>query len=103
MMDNDQNNCYCSYTVELWNIIFDVNLIGNRFFFFISELNVVKQQWYKSCQENKNNDLPKPQPSKMTKKEAEEKLKALLQQEKKLQDKLRKVNAASPEKPEKDW
>lgn len=53
--------------------------------------------------ENKNNDLPKPQPSKMTKKEAEEKLKALLQQEKKLQDKLRKVNAASPEKPEKDW
>ena len=24
-------------------------------------------------------------------------------QEKKLQDKLRKVNAASPEKPEKDW
>jgi Ca-activated chloride channel family protein len=53
--------------------------------------------------ENKNNDFPKPQPSKMTKKEAEEKLKALLQQEKKLQDKLRKVNAASPEKPEKDW
>lgn len=52
--------------------------------------------------ENKN-DLPKPQPSKMTKKEAEEKLKALLQQEKKLQDKLRRVDAASPEKPEKDW
>jgi tetratricopeptide (TPR) repeat protein len=55
-------------------------------------------------QENDNkNDQPKPQPSKMTKKEAEEKLNALLQQEKKLQDKLRKVNAASPEKPEKDW
>jgi tetratricopeptide (TPR) repeat protein len=52
--------------------------------------------------ENKN-DLPKPQPSKMTKKEAEEKLKALQQQEKKLQDKLRRVDAASPEKPEKDW
>ncbi|MEO6734593.1 MAG: VWA domain-containing protein [Ferruginibacter sp.] len=48
-------------------------------------------------------DLPKPQPSKMTKKEAEEKLKALLQQEKKLQDKLRKVGASSPEKPGKDW
>jgi len=54
-------------------------------------------------QPDNNNDLPKPQPSKMTKKEAEEKLKALLQQEKKLQDKLRKVGAASPEKPEKDW
>ena len=54
--------------------------------------------------EDKNkDDPPKPQPSKMTKKEAEEKLKALLQQEKKLQDKLRRVNAASPEKPEKDW
>lgn len=54
--------------------------------------------------EDKNkDDQPKPQPSKMTKKEAEEKLKALLQQEKKLQDKLRRVNAASPEKPEKDW
>ncbi len=37
----------------------------------------------------------------MTKKEAEEKLKALMQQEKNLQDKLRKVDAASPEKPEK--
>ena len=32
-----------------------------------------------------------------------EKLKALLQQEKNLQDKLQKVNAASPNKPEKDW
>ncbi|MEO6550524.1 MAG: VWA domain-containing protein [Ferruginibacter sp.] len=53
--------------------------------------------------EDKKDDLPKPQQSKMTKKEAEEKLKALLQQEKALQDKLRKVNAASPEKPEKDW
>jgi tetratricopeptide (TPR) repeat protein len=55
-------------------------------------------------QEDKNKDeQPKPQPSRMTRKEAEEKLNALLQQEKKLQDKLRKVNAASPEKPEKDW
>lgn len=46
---------------------------------------------------------PQPQQSKMTKKEAEEKLKALMQQEKNLQDKLRKVDAASPNKPEKDW
>jgi len=48
-------------------------------------------------------EQPKPQQSKMTKKEAEEKLKALLQQEKNLQDKLRKVDANSPNKPEKDW
>jgi Ca-activated chloride channel family protein len=54
--------------------------------------------------QDKNKDQqPKPQPSKMTKKEAEEKLKALLQQEKNLQNKLRKVDAASPDKPEKDW
>ncbi|CAN5780481.1 hypothetical protein BH11BAC4_BH11BAC4_23390 [soil metagenome] len=46
---------------------------------------------------------PKPQPSKLNKKEAEEKLKALMEQEKNLQDKLHKVNAASVNKPEKDW
>lgn len=46
---------------------------------------------------------PKPQVSKMTKKEAEEKLKALLQQEKNLQDKLKKTDAQTIEKPEKDW
>ncbi len=46
---------------------------------------------------------PKPQQSKMTKKEAEEKLKALLQQEKNLQDKLKKVDANASNKPEKDW
>ncbi len=57
----------------------------------------------KQDEKKDKNELPKPQPSKMTKKEAEEKLKALLQQEKKLQDKLRKVSAASPTKPEKDW
>jgi Ca-activated chloride channel family protein len=54
-------------------------------------------------QQEKEQQQPKPQPSKMTKKEAEEKLKALLQQEKNLQNKLRKVDAASPDKPEKDW
>lgn len=46
---------------------------------------------------------PKPQQSKMTKKEAEEKLKALLQQEKNLQDKLKKTDAQTLDKPEKDW
>ena len=63
-----------------------------------------KDQKKNNQQQQKQQDQqPKPQPSKMTKKEAEEKLKALLQQEKKLQDKLRKVDAASPNKPEKDW
>lgn len=46
---------------------------------------------------------PKPQPSKLTPKEAEERLKALMQQEKNLQDKLRKNNAQSSNQPQKDW
>jgi hypothetical protein len=63
-----------------------------------------KQKDKQKQQEDKDkNEQPKPQPSKMTQKEAEEKLKALLQQEKNLQNKLRKVDAASPNKPEKDW
>lgn len=54
----------------------------------------------KQNQEEKKQPQPKP---KISKKDAEEKLKALLQQEKNLQDKLRKVDVASPNKPEKDW
>jgi Ca-activated chloride channel family protein len=61
------------------------------------------QQKDQQPQDKNKDQQPKPQPSKMTKKEAEEKLKALLQQEKNLQNKLRKVDAASPDKPEKDW
>lgn len=62
------------------------------------------KQKEKQNPDDKNKDQqPKPQPSKMTQKEAEEKLKALLQHEKNLQDRLRKVDAAAPEKPEKDW
>lgn len=57
----------------------------------------------KQQQDKDKNEQPKPQSSKMTRKEAEEKLNALLQQEKNLQNKLRKVDAASPNKPEKDW
>jgi Ca-activated chloride channel family protein len=54
--------------------------------------------------ENKNeNSEPKPKPSRITKKDAEEKLKALMQKEKNLQDKLHKVNEAGGNKPEKDW
>ncbi len=55
-------------------------------------------------QQNKNNQSePKPKPSRITKKDAEEKLKALMQKEKNLQDKLHKVNVSDPDKPEKDW
>ncbi len=54
-------------------------------------------------QKEEEKKQPQPQQPKITKKDAEEKLKALLQQEKNLQDKLKKVNAASSGKPEKDW
>jgi tetratricopeptide (TPR) repeat protein len=67
-----------------------------------------KQQQPKDDKQKKKDQKQQPQPpkpkqNKMTKKEAEEKLKALLQQEKNLQDKLKKVDAQSPSKPEKDW
>lgn len=54
----------------------------------------------KQNQDKKQQPQPKP---KISKKDAEEKLKALLQQEKNLQDKLRKTDVASPNKPDKDW
>lgn len=59
------------------------------------------QDQKKDKQEQKPQE-PKPQPSKISKKDAEEKLKALMQQEKNLQDKLHKVPATSIN-PEKDW
>ena len=62
-----------------------------------------QKQKEKQKPDKDKNDQPKQQPSKMTRQEAEEKLNALLQKEKNLQDKLRKVDAASPNKPEKDW
>ena len=62
-----------------------------------------KQKEKQKPKEEDKNNQSKPQPSKLSKQDAEEKLKALLEQEKKLQDKLRKVNAGSPNKPEKDW
>jgi Ca-activated chloride channel family protein len=62
-----------------------------------------KQKEKEKRKEEEQNKQSKPQPSKLTKQDAEEKLKALLQQEKNLQDKLRKVNTATSSKPEKDW
>jgi Ca-activated chloride channel family protein len=62
-----------------------------------------KDQQDKKDQQNQNNE-PKPKPSKISKQDAEEKLKSLLENEKELQDKLHKIKgAASPDKPEKDW
>ena len=57
----------------------------------------------KKDKDKKEDQKPKPQPSKLTPKEAEERLKALMQQEKNLQDKLRKNNAQSANQPQKDW
>ena len=53
--------------------------------------------------QQKNNE-PKPQPSKISKQDAEEKLKSLLENEKELQEKLHKSKGtAVPNSPEKDW
>lgn len=64
----------------------------------------------KKDQDKKNQDKnqqqpqqPKPQPSKISKKDAEEKLKALMENEKALQDRLHKRRGVSPETPSKDW
>ena len=62
-----------------------------------------KQEQKKEQQKPEQKQEQKPQPSKLTRKDAEEKLKALMEQEKNLQDKLHKINAASVSKPEKDW
>lgn len=62
-----------------------------------------EQDRKKEQQKNKNQTPPKPKPSQMKKQEALDKLKALEQQEKDLQDKLHKANPASISRPEKDW
>ncbi len=58
--------------------------------------------------DQKNNQEKKqqaqPSPSKISKQDAEEKLKSLLEKEKQLQDKLHKIKGApAPDSPEKDW
>ena len=63
-----------------------------------------KQQPKNQKKNNQQQNEPKPQPSKISKQDAEEKLKSLLENEKALQDKLHKMKgAASPNSPEKDW
>lgn len=57
----------------------------------------------KEDNKDKNDEQPKPQQSNLTQKDADQKLQALLQKEKQLQDKLHKLGTSSPNKPEKDW
>ncbi len=52
-------------------------------------------------QNNKNEQ--KPRPSRLSQKDAEQKLQALEQQEKNLHDKLKKANTNASNQPEKDW
>ena len=62
-----------------------------------------KDQKQDQKQKDQQQDQPKPQPSKISKQDAEEKLKSLLDHEKDLQDKLHKVRASGVDKPKKDW
>ncbi len=62
-----------------------------------------KQQDQQKQNKSPEKQQPKKQPSKISRNEAEEKLQALLQQEKNLHDKLKKSSSTSPNKPEKDW
>ncbi|MEP7230611.1 MAG: VWA domain-containing protein [Ginsengibacter sp.] len=58
----------------------------------------------KKQDQDKKDTEPKPQPSKISKQDAEEKLKSLLEKEKALQDKLHKIKGAeAPVDPDKDW
>lgn len=63
-----------------------------------------KPQKQDEKQQNKPQQQQQPPPSKISKQDAEEKLKSLMQNEKQLQDKLHKVKGApAPNSPDKDW
>ena len=54
--------------------------------------------------DQKKNQAPQPMQSRISKQDAEEKLKSLLENERQLQDKLHKIKGApAPDSPEKDW
>lgn len=61
-----------------------------------------KNQSSKNDQQQKQNNQPKPQPSKISKKDAEEKLKSLMENEKALQNR-RKSTGTATDQPQKDW
>lgn len=54
-------------------------------------------------QDNKDKQNPQQKNAKMDEQEAENKLKALAQEERKLQDKMHRQNVQSPDQPAKDW
>lgn len=62
-----------------------------------------KQQDQQKKQQDQDQQQQKPPPSKISKQDAEEKLKALLQEEKNLQDRMKRMNTGSSAKPDKDW
>lgn len=62
-----------------------------------------KQQGGGGSNDKNKNKSPKPQPSKLSQQDAEDKLKALEQQEKNIHDKLKKVPVNATNRPEKDW
>jgi tetratricopeptide (TPR) repeat protein len=62
-----------------------------------------KKQKNQSNKDQQKSPEPKPKPSKISKQDAEEKLKSLMENEKALQDKLHKIKIPSPDNPEKDW
>lgn len=63
-----------------------------------------QQQKEQPKPDEEKNKQPQPSPSKISKQDAEEKLKSLLENEKRLQDKLHKIKGApQPNSPEKDW
>jgi tetratricopeptide (TPR) repeat protein len=62
-----------------------------------------KNQPPKQDKNNQQQQQPQQQQPQMSKEDAEEKLNALAQQEKDLQDKLRKTKVNELDKPEKDW
>ena len=76
-----------------------INLVA---WFGFSSVNAVAQEPHKQEPKQEKQE-PKPQPSKISKQDAEEKLKSLLDHEKDLQDKLHKVRASGVDKPKKDW
>lgn len=61
-----------------------------------------QEQKPKEKQEKKQEQQPKPQQSKITRKQAEQYLKAMEQREKELQEKMQK-KVGVPSQPEKDW
>ena len=65
--------------------------------------NQQNKQDQKEQKEKDKDKESKPQPSRLTQKQAEEKLKSLFENEKALQDKLNKIKGVAPNNPEKDW